>query len=302
MTHISSWFNLKGYLQGIFWMVMVCIISSLNDVLTKHLGNRLSGVEVSFFRFFFSAIVLLPFMLFKGKKAFITHYLGVQCIRAVLLVLAMTAWSYGVAALPLTLATTISFTTPFFILPLAKIFLNEHVSWQRWFAAIFGFIGIMISLHPMGGSFNPMTLVLLVSAVVFAFLDVINKKLLIKDENFLSMLFYSAIGTAILGFVPTLLTWKTPTLQEFFFLLLLGSGGSLILFCLLKAFSSTEVSALQSFRYAEFVLSSILGMIIFHECPTVSSLLGIAIIAPSTFYIVLYETSQQKKLLYETSS
>ena len=127
---------------------MVCIVSSLNDTLTKYVGSRLSGAEVAFFRFFFSTLVLLPFMMAKGKGAFVTHYPKAQCIRAILLVLAMTTWSYGVASLPLTLTTTISFTIPFFILPLAKIFLKEHVGWQRWAATLFGFLGIMISIHP----------------------------------------------------------------------------------------------------------------------------------------------------------
>lgn len=296
MPH-TSWFNSKGYLQGIFWMLITCIISSSNDTLTKYVGVRLSGAEVAFFRFFFSTLVLLPFMLARGKDAFITRYPGAQCIRSVLLVLAMTAWSYGVASLPLTLATTISFTVPFFVLPLAKIFLKEHVGWQRWAATLCGFIGIIVSLHPTANAFNPMALVLLVSAIMFASLDIINKKLLTEDETLLSMLFYSALGTAVLGFVPAVLTWQTPTLHELFFLFLLGSGGSLILFCLLKAFAATEVSALQSFRYAEFVLSGLFGIIIFHEFPATSLLIGAAIIIPSTLYITLYETRSKNNKL-----
>ncbi len=274
---------------------MVCVISSLNDVLTKHVGGRLSGAEVAFFRFFFSTLVLLPFMLARGKGAFVTHYPKAQIIRAVLLVLAMTAWSYGVSSLPLTLATTISFTTPFFILPLAKVFLKEHVGWQRWSATLLGFVGILVSIHPTGGTFNPMALTLVASTLMFASLDIINKKLLTEDETLLSMLFYSGLGTAILGFVPALLTWQAPTLNELFFLLLLGGGGSLILFCLLKAFAATEVSALQSFRYTEFVLSAIFGLVIFQEWPTASTLLGASIIIPATLYIAFYETRQQQK-------
>lgn len=298
MIYQNSWFNSKGYFQGIFWMVLVCIISSLNDVLTKYVGSRLSGAEVAFFRFFFSTLVLLPFMLAKGKESFITRYPKAQGIRALLLVFAMTAWSYGVASLPLTLATTISFTVPFFVLPLAKIFLKEQVGWQRWAATLCGFIGILVSIHPTSASFNPIALTLIVSTIMFASLDVINKKLLTEDETLLSMLFYSGLGTAVLGFIPALLTWQTPTFQELFFLLLLGAGGSLILFCLLKAFAATEVSALQSFRYTEFVLSGIFGLIIFQELPTINTLFGAAIIIPATLYIAFYETRQQQKKIF----
>lgn len=295
MTSQTSWLNSKGYLQGIVWMIIVCAISNMNDILTKCVGFRLSGFEVAFFRFFFSTLVLLPFMVIKGKGAFVTHYPGVQFIRSLLLVLAVAPWCYGVAALPLTLATTLSFTVPFFVLPMAKVFLKEHVGWQRWFATLFGFLGIVVSLHPTGSAFNPMTLLLVGSAIMFASLDIINKKLLIEDETLLSMLFYSALGTTVLGFIPALLTWQNPTLQELFFLAFLGGGGSLILFCLLKAFAAAEVSALQPFKYFELVLSAIFGFLIFKEFPTASTLLGAAIIVPSTLYIAVFETRQQQK-------
>lgn len=295
MTSQLSWLNSKGYLQGIFWMLVVCFISNSNDILIKYVGSRLSGFEVAFFRFFFSTLVLLPFMAIRGKAAFVTRYPGAQCIRALLLMLAMAPWCYGVAALPLTLATTLASTTPFFVLPLAKIFLKEHVGWQRSLATLFGFLGMIVALHPSGDAFNPIALTLVLSALMFALLDITNKKLLTEDETLLSMLFYSALGTAILGFIPAVLTWQTPTLHELFFLLLLGAGGSLILFCLLKAYAATEVSALQPFKYFELILSAIFGLVIFHELPTMSILIGAGIIIPSTLYIAFYETHQQKK-------
>ena len=287
-------------LQGIFWMLMMCIVSSLNDILVKYVGSHLPGTEIAFFRFFFSAIVLLPLMLIYGKKAFVTRYSGIQFIRAFLLVVAVSTWCYGIAVLPLTMATTIGFTTPFFVLPLAKIFLNEEVGWQRWAAAFFGFLGIMAILRPLPiDSFNPMVLALIASTVLFASLDIINKKLLLKNENFLPMLFYSALGSTLLGFFPAFLTWKTPTTLEFFFLFILGGGANLILFCVLKAYTVTEVSAIQAFRYFELILSGICGMIIFQELPTLSTLLGIAIVVPTTLYISIHETRQQKKKALE---
>lgn len=295
MAPQTSWFNSKGYLQGIFWMLVVCLISNSNDILTKYVGSRLSGAEVAFFRCFFSALVLLPFMAAQGKAGFVTRYPGAQCIRALLLMLAIAPWCYGVAALPLTLATTLSFTVPLFVLPMAKIFLKEHVGWQRWAATLLGFGGIVVAMHPRGTEFNPMALALVVSAVMFATLDIINKKLLTEDETLLSMLFYSAFGTAVLGFIPAVLTWQNPTLHELFFLFLLGGGGSIILFCILKAYAATEISGLQPFKYFELVLSGIFGFVIFQEWPTASTILGACIIIPATLYIAIYETTQQRK-------
>ena len=91
---------------------------------------------------------------------------------------------------------------------------------------------------------------------------------------------------------------------KLFFLLLLGAGGNLILFCLLKAFAATDVSALQPFRYAELVVSAAFGFVIFNELPTMNTLMGAAIIVPATFYIAYIETHKQLKLkgLKETAA
>lgn len=296
-----SWFNQKGYLQGVFWMIMVCAISNMNDILVKHVGGRLSGAEVAFFRFTFSTLVLLPFMLAGGVKSFKTAHPSVHFVRALLLFMAIAPWCYGVAALPLTLATTLSFTTPLFVLPLALVFLKESVGWQRWAATLVGFAGILVSLNPGDAVFNPLALLLILSTVMFASLDVINKKLLIQDEGLLPMLFFSAVGTMVLGFIPAILDWQTPTLHELFFLLLLGGGANMILFCLLKAFSSTEVSALQPFRYVELILSAIFGFALFGEIPHMHLLLGAAIIVPATLYITYFETRKNWKASKEAA-
>lgn len=293
MNASLPWFHSKGYFQGVFWMISMCFVSNLNDIITKYMGSRLPGIEVAFFRFFFSTILLFPFIQAQKKKFFITRHSGIHFIRALLLVLAVIPWCYGVATLPLAISTTIGFTIPFFTLPLARIFLKEHVSWQRWSATFLGFIGIIFIAHSSENTFDTMALFLVASTAMFAILDIVNKKLLIKDESILSMLFYSALGAVILGAGPTFLTWKTPTIQEFFFLLLLGGGANLILFCMLKAYTATDVSAIQPFRYFELVLSGIFGTIIFYEWPTLRNLIGVAIIIPAGIFIAFYEIRQQ---------
>lgn len=274
---------------------MSCVVSNMNDILTKLAGSRLPGAEVAFFRFLFGALVLLPFMMTLGSVAFKTKHPKAHMIRALLLFMAIAPWCYGLAQLPLTLATTISFTTPFFILPLAKIFLKEHVGIHRWIATFLGFIGIFISLHPDGGTLNPMALLLVGSTIMFASLDIINKKLVTGNEGMLPMLFYSALGTSILDAIPTYYIWVAPEFSELFFLALLGVGSNLILFCLLKAFAATEVSALQPFRYSELMVSAAFGFVIFNELPTINTLMGAAIIVPATFYIAYIETHKHLK-------
>lgn len=290
MTLLKNFSNQKTlYQQGIFWMVLTCLISNLNDVLVKFLGQRLPSLEISFLRFFFSTCVLIPFVVKEGVRSLHSFYPRYQFLRSLFLFIAISMWCHGVCHLPLTTATTLSFTVPLFVLPLAYVFLKEHVRWQRWLATLFGFFGIVVSVHPSGSFFNDQVLALLISAVMFASLDVINKKILVK-ESMVSMLFYSALGTTLLSFPFVIPHWIWPSSEEFMFLFLLGGGANLLLFCLLKAFSLSEVSALAPFKYVELLISCFIGFFFFHEKPSWGLLMGAMIIIGSTLYLVYSES------------
>jgi S-adenosylmethionine uptake transporter len=190
--------------------------------------------------------------------------------------------------------TTLSFTVPLFVLPLAAVFLKEHIGWQRWFATLLGFVGILVIVHPANASLDNQVLSLIISAIMFASLDVINKKIVI-NETMLSMLFYSALGTTLLSLPFVIPVWVTPHWDEILVLALLGGGANLLLFCLLKAFSATDVSALAPYKYIELLFSGVIGFILFHESPSPSLIMGALIIIPTTLYLAYYENQKRRR-------
>ncbi|MCZ6902090.1 MAG: DMT family transporter [Rickettsia endosymbiont of Ixodes persulcatus] len=279
---------LKTYLTGIGWFLLSLVSSSANDVMSKYLGTHLHSFEVAFFRFFFSSIVLLPFVAYYGKNTLKTSRPFVHILRGLLLFFGMTSWTYGLTITPVTTATVISFSIPLFTLILAVFFLNENIIWQRWVVTIVGFIGLVITLKPHAEDFNPEILYFVLAAISFAMLDIINKKFVIK-ESMISMLFYSAIVTAIVSLPVASQYWLTPSNFELALLFVLGSSGSLILFFLLKAFSMVDATATAPYRYLELVISAIAAYLIFNEFPDKSTLHGAVIIIPATLFIIYSE-------------
>ncbi|WPY00875.1 EamA family transporter [Candidatus Trichorickettsia mobilis] len=289
--------KLRIYFIGIGWFVLSLVSSTLNDVISKYAGLRLPSFEVAFFRFFFSTITLIPFIWYYGKDTLKTSNPFIHVIRGVLLFFGMTSWTYGLTIAPITTGTVISFAIPLFTLVLAVFFLSENIIWQRWVVTIIGFLGIVVTLKPHASDFDPKILIFVAAAIAFAMLDIINKRFVIK-ESMISMLFYSALITAILSAPPAALYWQTPTILEVSLLFILGMSANLILFFLLKAFKLIDATAVAPYRYFELIFSALAAFLIFKELPEQSTIYGALIVIPSTLFIVYSE----KKIITQEST
>jgi S-adenosylmethionine uptake transporter len=286
--------KLRTYFVGVSWFVLSLISSSINDVIAKYVGVRLHTYEVTFFRFMFGTMTLIPFVMYYGVSTLKTSRPTVHFMRGFLLFLGMAGWTYGLTLAPVTTATVVSFTIPIFVLVLGVFFLSEHILWQRWLVTIAAFVGLVITLNPSAEDFNPEVLIFVAAAVCFAILDIINKKFVIK-ESMISMLFYSAIVTALLALPFALQNWIVPNSEELILLFILGAGGSLILFFLLKAFAVADATALAPYRYIELIFSAIIAYIVFQEIPTEATIWGAVVVIPSTLFIIYSEKKQFSK-------
>lgn len=280
--------RLRLYYIAIFWFMLSSISGASNDVISKYMGMRIHSYEITFFRFLFGTITLLPFIGYYGIDTLKTSRPFIHVIRGALLFFGIAAWTYGLSIAPVTTATVISFTIPVFFLVLSVFFLKEKIIWQRWVVTLVVFTGLAITLNPSNENFNPETMIFVFAAISFAMLDIINKRFVIQ-ETMISMLFYSAIITAIFAFPFALQYWVTPTTFELFMMFLLGAGANLLLFFLLKAFSLTDATALAPYRYFELIISGIMSYIVFNELPNETTILGAIIIIPSTLFIIYSE-------------
>lgn len=287
--------KLRSYFIGVSWFVLSLVSSSINDIISKYTGQCIHCYEVTFFRFLFGTITLIPFIMYYGMDSLKTSRPMVHIFRGFLLFLGIAGWTYGLGLAPVTTATVVSFTIPIFVLVLGVFFLKEHIIWQRWLVTIVAFAGLVITLDPSASDFNPEVIVFVIAAVGFAILDIINKKFVIK-ETMISMLFYSAIITAIFSIPFTIHHWVTPSLYDLFLLFLLGANANLILFFLLKAFSYADATAVAPYRYLELILSAMIAYLVLEELPKESTIYGALVVIPSTLFIIYSEKKEIDKV------
>lgn len=289
-----TWFTRKGYPQGVFWAVMICLVSVNNDILMRLLGVHLNVLEIVFFRFFFSMLTVIPLMLAHRTTLFKTSRPWMHFWRAILGVGAIGICCYSLNLMPLSDNTIIMSSQPFFFLPLAIFFLREKVDMSRWIAIFIGFIGLIIMFQPGIEALRLVALVPITAAILFVLLDIMTKKM-VGTENTYSLLFYFAVGTTIATAIPTFFVWKTPSLKELGMLLLLGIGANLVQICIIRAFSAMDASALMPFRYVEFIFSALFGYLFFLEIPTLVTLTGATFIIAGTAYISYYEIRKEQR-------
>jgi drug/metabolite transporter (DMT)-like permease len=247
-----------------------------------------------FLRFAFATLTMLPVMFLSGMDSFKTDRVPLHVARSVLLACGIALYCKGLAAAPIAVVTTLNFTIPLFTLVMARVFLKETVDATRWIGTLAGFAGVMVVMQPGAAAFNPAWLVVLLSAAMFASLDVLNK-VFVGKESFWAMIFYTALFTTCISAVPAAMAWVTPTAAQLGLLAILGAGANLLLFCLLKSFSLVDASALAPFRYTELMWSAAVGFLVFGEIPAATTLIGAAVIIPSTLYVVWAENRKNEE-------
>lgn len=278
-----NWFSEKGLRQGIFWAIMIYLTGTINDVLAKFLGNRLHAIEIAFFRFLFSAIIVLIPMIRSKQNLFKSNIHQWHVMRGVLGAVALGLCCYSVNIMPLAENTTILFSEALFMLPLAAIFLKEKISKTTIIATLVGFSGLILMFRPKADNINVLAIVPTIAALLFAIMNIMIKKMIDAKENALTMLFYFGLYTTMISGAIVPFYWVTPNLNELLLILLLGAGANLIQLFIFLAYRAASASDISPVRYSELPFAIIFGFLFFGQIPDAITIAGAALIIIGTF-------------------
>ena len=284
----TTWAALPPNSRGIIWALLAAGFMSVMAVLIKFMSGQLSSFAVAWFRAIFGLVVILPFVWRAGGIAAIrTTRLSMHTLRGAAGALAMMTGFYGVAHLPLALATSLGFARPLFMVPLAIIFLHEVVRARRWTATIIGFFGVIIAIRP-AGSIEFAALFSLFSALMVTVAMIITK-IISTTERPTTMIFYAGVFGSIFTFIPAIVVWETPTLTQFGFLMAIGIVGTLGANSMIRSLTAGEATLVGPIEYVRIIFSALFGFLIFAEVPTIWTAAGSVVIVGSTIYITLRE-------------
>lgn len=275
---------------GIFWMTVSIGGFMIMDGIVKYMMQTYSMPQVLFFRNAMAFLPLLPFLLRNSAyRTLRTQRPFGHLLRCLLGVSSMALIFLAFKALPLATAISFNFAAPLMMTALSVPFLKEQVGWRRWTAVAIGFVGVLVIVNPGSDGFQPAALLALGSALSYAMVMIIIRKLSTTESSVAIVFYFTLAGTVISGAVLPF-NWITPTLPDLALLCLIGLLGGLAQIAMTHALRVAPVSVLAPFEYTALLWAVALDIAVWSVWPTTQTLVGAAIISATGLYIVHRET------------
>ena len=284
-------------LKAVLMLLGAVTLFVLLDATATHLGKTYPVPMLVWARYTVHCLLMVIFLAPSMRLRLIsTTRPRRQVIRALCL---LATTFFGMAAfirMPLAETTAIIFLSPLIVTVLAGPMLGEQIGALRWGAAIGGFVGVLLIARPGSGLSTEGIVFAFGAAVMYAAYQIQTRQLS-STENPVTMLFYTAmIGTIAMSLaLPWIWDGPLPGLVDGSLIVCLGALGGVGHYLLIRAFREAPASVLSPILYAQLVIATVVGAVLFGHLPDLPALTGILVIAGAGAVIAL--DSRRKPIL-----
>ena len=282
--------RIRNLNAGVKYMLIASFTFAIMGAFAKLASESLSSLEVVFFRNIAGVIIIglaimkKP-MMHKGGKPLLLFFRGFMGFVALL------AFFYNIAHIPLGDAMTYSKTSPIFTAIFAFLFLHEKLSLKAWAAIFVGFIGIVFITEPSEVGFSKYDLLGIFSGVgaALAYTSVRELKEYYDTRAIvLSFMLTGTVGPVILFIVAPYV--QSPSLDfifapfvmpegiVWFYLLAMGLFATLSQVLMTKAYGETKAGIVGAVSYTNILFSIIVGIALGDALPSLTTTFGIVLI------------------------
>jgi len=284
-------------LKAVLMLLGAVTLFVLLDASATHLGKTYPVPMLVWARYTVHCLLMVIFLAPSMRLRLISTTRPRRQVLRALCLLGTTF--FGMAAfirMPLAETTAIIFLSPLIVTVLAGPVLGERIGALRWAAAIGGFIGVLLIARP-GSGLSPEGIVFALGAAVMYAAYQIQTRQLSSTENPVTMLFYTAlIGSIAMSLaLPWIWDGPLPGWIDGLLIVCLGALGGVGHYLLIRAFREAPASVLSPILYAQLVIATLVGALLFGHIPDLPALVGILIIASAGAAIAL--DSRRKPIL-----
>ncbi|MDA0991550.1 MAG: DMT family transporter [Verrucomicrobia bacterium] len=281
--------------QAAFWMLLIGSLVTFTLVFARQVSDQIHVFEIVFFRSIFGLVVMLPWMMRRGLGAMkIKRRHGLITLRSVLAVFGSAAFFFAATLMPLADVTSVIFIRPIIASVAAIVFLHEVMRVRRWTAIILGMVGALIIVRPGFAEVNIGIVFALVTVCTLTW-NTINLKILARDETSDALAIWHMMLMLPLGAIACIFVWTTPTLEQLFWMFLIGLCEMTGQRCMSRGYKAADTAVIMAFSFLRLPVAAILGFALFGEVPEIWVWLGAAVIAASSIYIAHRESVVAKR-------
>jgi drug/metabolite transporter (DMT)-like permease len=282
--------RLKNINKGVQYMLIASFTFAIMGAFAKLASEHMPSLEVVFFRNVFG-VAIIAYAIYKnplksqGGKPFLLLFRGTMGF------LALLAFFYNIAHIPLGDAMTWSKTSPIFTAIFAWLFLSEHISKKAWAAIFLGFVGIVFITDPTNIGFTKYDALGLFSGIGAALAYTSIRELKKYYDTRAIVLSFMGVGT--LG--PVLLfllsefvhidsldfmlgEFVMPSGVVWFYVIAMGILATISQLLMTKAYSETKAGIVGAVSYSSILFSIMVGVMLGDSLPNASVATGIALV------------------------
>ncbi|MDO9265948.1 MAG: DMT family transporter [Sulfurimonas sp.] len=282
--------RIKELNSGVKYMLFASFLFAIMGAFAKLASEHMSSLEVVFFRNIFG-VIFIGYALYKtpmtqkGGRSFLLFFRGLMGF------LALLAYFYNVANIPLGDAVTFSKTAPIFTAIFAWLFLNEKLTLNAWLAVFVGFGGILLIAQPSGTGFSKYDLLGIFSGIGAALAYTSIRELKNYYDTRTIVLSFTLVGTVapIMLFILSkyfyiseldfmLGEFVMPSGVTWFYVIGLGVLGTLSQYYMTKAYSETKAGIVGAVSYSNIIFAILVGVMLGDSLPNFITSCGIILI------------------------
>ena len=282
-----------NFLNKKFFAVILISLSTLFEIMMftvlRIVQSDINVYTTSFFRFFFSLIILIPYIFYTKFYFIKTNNIKKHLVRSSLNLPAMYLTFGALTMIPLEKINAIHFLNPLFVSIFAVIFFKEKIYIYRVVSLILGFVGIIVVIRPGLIPLEIGSFMVLGSTVLWALCIIITKDIT-KEESAINILIFQCIFMSLFTFIIAYFNWELPSSDQLMLLFLSALFGNVFHLMINHSFKIADLTLTAPFRYSVLIWGSLFGFLFFNEIPDFFTWIGGTIIFLSILILTYYES------------
>jgi drug/metabolite transporter (DMT)-like permease len=252
-------------MKAFVWMSGALLSLCLMAIAGRELAGAVHTFEILLVRSVVGLVIAIALICRTGRRElFTTRRWKVHAVRNAAHFIGQYGWFLGLGLLPLAQVFALEFTTPFWTLLIAAVFLKEKLTGRKFLAIALGFAGVFLILNPGREIINPASFYVLIAAVFYAGSYVATKALAPTDAP-LTVLFYMNAMQFVFGLIMGLPDFVMPDSRQWCWLVLVGGSAFSAHYCMTNAMKHAEVSVVVTLDFLRLPLIALVGMLVYHE-------------------------------------